>query len=269
MIAGREFRPEDLRRRVLIIDDRLAWQAFPEGGPEEAVGSRLQAAQGASMTEQNSWDIIGVVRHLNLHDLTRPILTQLYVPMTFGGRFSGGDHFSVVVRSVETSAGLAEAVRREIRAMGPGAALQDLEPIEDAVARATTNARISLALMLLFGASALALACVGVYGVLAAAVSHRRREIGIRIALGQHRRSVFGLVMGEGIRLLVLSLAVGLVVSVVVAGRASGFLVEVSPFDPATYVVATLLLTALALLASWVPARRATNVQPMEALRME
>lgn len=269
MIAGRGFRPEDVGQRVLIIDDRLAWQAFPEGGPEQAVGSRLQAARGASITEENSWEIIGVVRHLNLHDLTRPVLTQLHVPMTFDGRFSGGDHFSVVVRSGEASAGLAEAVRREVRAMGPGVAVQDLEPIEHAVARATTNARISLALMLLFGASALVLACVGVYGVLSAAVHHRRKEIGIRIALGQDRRSVLGLVMGRGIRLLVLSLAAGLVLSVLAAGRASGLLVEVSPLDPPTYVGAATVLAALALLASWAPARRATNVPPMEALRVE
>ncbi|MDX1646842.1 MAG: ABC transporter permease [Longimicrobiales bacterium] len=271
LLAGREFVPADLAddRRVIIIDDRLAELAFPGVPLTSVVGRRIQTSRSISPEPRHFHEVVGVVRHMNLHSLTEPGLEQMYAPLSFSGWFRGGDHFSVVVRSEGRLDGLARALRGEVPATGPGVALQDLEPFSDAVARASASARISFVLMVLFGATALALATIGLYGVLGYTVRQRTKEIGIRIALGQDRDEVRALVMRQGLRLVAFSTLAGLVAAALVADRASFILYGVSPIDPLTYVLATFGLVVTAVAACWLPARRAMRVQPVQALSVE
>lgn len=263
LVAGREFTEADIDSgaRVVIVDDRLARQAFPEGG---AVGRSLQTTRSGGTRE-----IVGVVEHLRLHDLSRPVLTQLYAPLRFGGEFSGRDHFSVVIHADGSLDELESMVRRIVHEIDPEVAVQDVRPLERLVARARGPARIALVLMAIFGATAVALASVGLYGVLSFFVGQRRKEIGIRMALGQRRRSIHGLVLGRGMRLVALSVAIGFVASLAAAPRLAPLLFQVSPLDPATHLAVAGLLGLCAALACWMPARKTMRIDPVEALRVE
>ena len=271
LLAGRDFVPSDAEsgQRLMIIDDQLAAVAFPGISPTEVIGRRIQTTRSMAPEPRHFHEVVGVVRHLNLHSLTEAGLEQMYTPITLSGWFGGGDHFSVVVRAEGTLDGLADVIRREVAATGPGVALQDLEPFSYAVARASTSVRLSFVLMVLFGVTALAMAMIGLYGVLTYTVHQRTREIGIRIALGQDRARVRGLVVGRGMRLVAGSAVIGLITAAVVAGQASFLLYGVSAIDPLTYALATAALTVASLAACWLPARRAMRIQPVEALRTE
>jgi predicted permease len=268
LLEGREYTLADVESgaRVLVIDERLARQAF---GDRPAVGQLLQTASNAVPAERRYQRVIGVVQHLRLHDLTRPGSAQIYAAITFAGSFSGRGHFSVVVRSDMALADLAPLIRQEVRAVGSGIAVQDLASISSLVESARAQARVALVLMLLFGVTALVLSLVGLYAVLAAAVSERTKEIGIRIALGQDRAGVQRLVIAGGMRLVIASVAVGLVGAALGARAASSLLFEVTAWDLPTYLGATALLAGSATLACWLPARRAARVDPIDALRVE
>ncbi|MDX1646951.1 MAG: ABC transporter permease [Longimicrobiales bacterium] len=263
LVAGREFTEADVDSgaRVVIIDDRLARQAFPEGG---AVGRSLVTNRRGGTHE-----IVGVVEHLRLHDLSRPVLTQLYAPLRFAGEFSGRDHFSVVIHADGALDELGSVIRRVVAEIDPEVAVQDVGPMERLVARARGPDRIALVLMAILGATAVALASVGLYGVLSFFVGQRRKEIGIRMALGQRRRSIHGLVVGRGMRLVALAVAIGFAASLAAAPRLAPLLFRVSPLDPATHLGVIGLLGLCAGLACWLPARRTMRIQPVEALRVE
>lgn len=262
MLAGREFTPRDMTSDLplVVVDDRLAARAFPDG---DAVGRRLQIRPNEAPEEERYAEIIGVVSHLRLHDLAIPHLTQIYQPMR------GEDRFTVVVRSSGSPETLGPPIRQTVREMGPGIPFEDLRTMEALVSAALAPSRISLVLMVLFGAMALVLASVGLYGVLAFDVRQRTREMGIRIALGQGPGEVRWLVIARGMRLVLVAAAVGLGASVVLGRFASSILYGVEPVDPTTYLVVTGVLAVSSLLACWIPARRATRVDPAEALKAE
>jgi ABC-type antimicrobial peptide transport system permease subunit len=165
--------------------------------------------------------------------------------------------------------GIAPLVRREIRALEPAAAVEDVVPLGTLVAEATSSARLNLALMAVFGGLALVLACVGLYGVVSYPVSRRTRELGVRLALGASPAGVRRLVLAEGARLVIASLAAGLLGALALARLLRALLVGIASWDPPTYIGATAILAAVALCACWVPARRAARMDPVAALRAD
>jgi predicted permease len=242
----------------IIIDERLAALAFPG---QSAVGQQLQIQPTGS--EYPHATVIGVVAHVNLHDVAAPYLHQMYQG------FVPQRQFNVVLRTSVDPEGLATAVQREIESMNPGIPVEDVRPMTSLVSEALAQARLSLILMSGFGLLALTLASVGIYGVISFAVSQRTREFGIRMALGEAPDQIRRGVLGEGIRLVAVSIVVGLMGAAALGQFVSSLLYGVDATDPITYAVVAAVLGGVATLASWVPARRATRIDPMGALRIE
>ncbi len=174
---------------------------------------------------------------------------------------------SVVIKTDQDPAASAGALRAAVRALDPDVPAANLRDMSTIVARSVSNRRLNLMLIGAFGILALTLTAVGLYGVMAFAVTQRRREIGVRIAMGATRSTVLSLVIGQAVRLVGLGIAVGIGVSLVMAGSLSQLLFDVDPRDLSIYlaVPATLMLTAV--LASYLPARRAMRIDPVIALR--
>lgn len=262
LLAGRDFTEQDDAGAppVAIVDEILARLAWPG---QSAVGKRLQVNPTGS---PNMYvEVVGVVAHLRAHDLTREVRPQLYRPMGQQTWFQA----DVVVEATGDPSAIAPAVSGEVRAMDRGLALRRMTPLTTYVEDAMAQSRFSLLLMAALGGIALVLAAVGIYGVIAYSVSQRTREFGIRLALGEEpahtRRSV---VLG-GMRLVGLSMILGLGAAMGLARLLQGQLYQVEPGDPLTFAGIGLLLALVALLACYIPARRATRVDPAQALRSE
>jgi putative ABC transport system permease protein len=173
------------------------------------------------------------------------------------------------VRTASDPPALAEAVRREVRALEKAAPISSVRTAEQLLVRTVARQRFNLLLLGLFAAVALALAAVGIYGILANAVRVRTHEIGIRLALGARPSAVFRLVVGQGMVLATIGVVIGMGVAFVLTRYLESLLYEVKPTDPLTFGGVAVLLLGVALLACYVPARRATRVDPLVALRYE
>ena len=193
LIAGREFTEDDvaLGKRYAVIDEMLAEKVFPRGG---ALGGQVRIEPLG--TENPFAEVIGVVRHVKLHDLTKPLLPQFYFPQNWWLTTS------LVVRTDGAPAAIAASVRGAIRAVAPDAAVEDVAPMAELVSRARSQARFTLVLMIGFGLFAVVLASVGLFGVISYAVSLRRVELGIRVALGATPVGIRRGVLAEGARLV-------------------------------------------------------------------
>jgi predicted permease len=259
LVSGRDFERADLegRRRVIVIDDTLAARVFPG---VDAVGRRLQVENNEH--PNRFAEVIGVVEHVRLHDLTRDVMPQIWEPAFWL-------QTSLSVRGRVDPAVLAPLVRSEIRALVPAAAVEETLPMRQLVTAAMAEARLSLALMAVFGALALLLASVGLYAVVSYSVSRRTRELGVRLALGASPAGIQKLVLGEGTRLVAASVAIGLVGAAALAGFLRALLVGIAPWDPLAYLGAAGALAVVALVACWVPARRAARMHPVKALRVD
>jgi putative ABC transport system permease protein len=164
---------------------------------------------------------------------------------------------------------LAEAIRRETKAVIPNLPPPLIRTMDDLLSETVAQPRLQTGLLSLFAGVALVLAAIGLYGVLAYAVTNRHREIGIRLALGAQKRNVISLVIGRGMRLAILGVVIGLVAALALTRVMRNLLYEVEPGDPLTLLAVSILLVATALFACWLPARRAARIDPMEALRCE
>ncbi|HET9315328.1 MAG TPA: ABC transporter permease [Vicinamibacteria bacterium] len=255
LVAGRDFTPDDSGRRVIVIDDSLARRAF--GGEAAAVGERLQLEPEGSA--ESFSEVIGVVAHLRLHDVTRPLLPQIYFPQQW-------TRFGLVVRGPASAAG---DVQRELERIDRGIAVEGVRPLRAVVAGATGPTRLAMSLMTAFGAIALLLAAVGIYGVVSFAVGQRTREIAVRLALGARRGSIRRLVLGGTFRVVCASLLVGAMAAALLARAGRALLYAVDPLDPATYAAAAAFLGLVALSAASLPAERASRVEPLTALRQD
>jgi putative ABC transport system permease protein len=173
------------------------------------------------------------------------------------------------VRATGDPATLIAAIRHEVKAVIPNLPQPNIHLLTDYVSESMAHPRFQATLLTLFGALALLLAACGIYGVLAYTVTQRHREIGVRMALGAQPRDVLSLVIGQGLKLVLLGAGLGLVLALALVGLIQSLLYGVKPTDPKTFAGASLLLVAVALLACWLPARRASRVDPMEALRHE
>jgi putative ABC transport system permease protein len=176
---------------------------------------------------------------------------------------------SLVVRSSTDPSGLAAAVRKEVMAIDPGQPVSNMQTMEGLMAVSITRPRFIMALLGLLASIALALAVVGIYGLMSYSITERTHEIGIRMALGAQAGDVLRMVVGQGLRLIVIGVGAGLIGAFALTRLMSSLLFGVSSIDPVTFAAVSLFLALVALLACYIPARRATKVDPMVALRYE
>jgi putative ABC transport system permease protein len=260
LLAGRFFEERDRGASVIIIDETLAARAWPG---ENAVGKRLQVQPTGSA---NAFaEVVGVIEHVRSQDLARAVRPQIFRPMI---GFGGTQPF-VVVRTTSDPSSLASSVRQIVASMDPEAPVDRVQPMSVYVGDALAQSRLTLILMAGFGLVALIMAAVGIYGVISYSVSQRTKEIGIRMALGQETSQIRNLVVGQGLRLVAISLAIGLAAAYVLASSVSGMLYGVNPRDPVTFGAMAVFLLLVALAGCLVPARRATAVNPLSALKAE
>jgi putative ABC transport system permease protein len=257
LVRGRLLDERDRRDalHVLVINETLARRYFPG---EEPMGRVIVNPHGKA-------EIVGVVadvRHYGLDAEPRP---ELYTPLS-QSVFNG---MTLVVRTTMDPESFASSLRGAIREIDPDQAIYDLSTMEQAIARWVFLPRLSMTLLSGFAAAALALAALGIYGVIAYSVSQRTTEMGLRMALGAGARDLLGLVVGGSLRFVVPGMAAGLLLAIALARFLSGQLFGVSPFDPLVYLSVAAVVVATALAASFLPARRATRVDPIEALRAE
>jgi len=261
LIAGRTFSEDDCgpASRVLVIDTVLAAKAFPGPSPEQAAVGRtiLLGVDGVGMRFQ----VIGVVAHQRSTSLVESGREQLYrvnadqVP----GQWA--------VRTTGDPADFEGAIRVQIEQSDPHLLITEMQPMRSFVDREQAKTRFSLLLLGVFAVIAVLLAGVGIYGVLSALVRQQTKEIGLRMALGAAPFSVFRFVAGQGLALSAAGLAVGLAAALALMRGIASMLVGVKPGDPATFGAMALLFLAIASVASWLPARRAANLDPAAALR--
>jgi ABC-type lipoprotein release transport system permease subunit len=232
---------------------------------EDPVGRRI-AFEHPQKNPDVSWaTIVGVVRDEKQDGLGLPVAPEVYD----SHRQSSESGLAMAVRGQVAPEALVRSVREEVRALEPTIALYDVRTLEEVVSESMARERFTTWLVTVFAALALAIAAVGVYGVVAFSVSRRTQEIGVRVALGAPRASVVRLVMAEALGLVGIGIAVGLA-GAIAGGRAiSALLFETAPTDPLTYIVVIGLMVLTAVAAGLGPTRRALSVDPIDALRYE
>ena len=272
LLRGRDFTQEEAEhkdgRRVAILDDEMAKKLFPN---TDAMGQHIRYTQSPKDGSPNDLEIVGIVSQ-HRHDVQNDTLNRrLFVPLAQGYTGNVFLHVRLATKDRHAVVGLIPTLRQKLRNIDPDLPVLSIEPFSDLVGKSVGLWIVKLGAILfgIFGGIALLLAVVGVYGVKAYAVACRTREIGIRMALGAHRRDVFALIMRQGAMQTALAVVVGLLLSLGAGRVLSQILYEVSPNDPFALIASSVMLAAAALLACFLPARRATRVNPITALRTE
>jgi putative ABC transport system permease protein len=263
LLQGRTFTAEDNTpdRNLLIVDQALAAKAFPN---EAAVGKKILFRV---RTPDAQWgEIIGVVAHQRNTSLVEAGREQIYVT---DGYVNHGAASWWALRTDGDPAALAGTVREVVRKSGKETFINQLQPMDTLVVQAQAQTRFSLLLIGVFSTIAALLAGVGLYGVLATSVRQRTAEIGVRMALGAAPSRIFRLMVGKGLYLSVIGIAIGLLAAFAVTRVLASMLVEVKPTDPVTFVSVALVFLVIAMIASWLPALRASRLDPTTALRNE
>jgi putative ABC transport system permease protein len=263
LLAGRTFTQDDStpEQKLLIVDQALAAKAFPN---ESAVGKRILFRV---RTPEAQWgEIIGVVAHQRNTSLIEPGREQLYVTDGYVNHRAASWW---ALRTDGDPAGIASAVREVVRRAGKETLINQMQPMDSLVIGAQAQTRFSLLLIGVFSTIAALLAGVGLYGVLATSVRQRTAEIGVRMALGAAPSRIFRLMVGKGLYLSVLGIAIGLLAALALTRVLTSMLVEVKPTDPVTFVFVAVLFLFIAVMASWLPALRAAGLDPTTALRNE
>jgi putative ABC transport system permease protein len=261
ILTGRDFTNADSRdsMKVTIIDERVAREYWPNESP---LGKRVRFG---APEDDSPWHtivgVVGVVKHESLNLTERK---TVYLPHA---QDSMGD-MTLTVRAANPEK-LAPAIRGQVKAMDRDQPITNMRTMTEVISRSVWRPRLYTILFGVFAAVAVALASIGVYGVMACSVSERTREIGVRVALGAQRRDVLKLVVAQGMKLALIGTGIGLVASLALTRLMQSLLFEVSVTDPLTFAGLAALLSMVALLACYIPARRATKVDPMIALRCE
>jgi predicted lysophospholipase L1 biosynthesis ABC-type transport system permease subunit len=245
----------------VVVDKMLADRAYPG---QSSVGKRILIR---IQTPEPVWvEIIGVVAHERGVSLSEPGREQVYLTDAYIG--SGvTDHWALRFGSDPTK--YADNVRAAIKEFDPHLLVTDLQPMDTVVEKAQASTRFSLLLIGSFAVIAALLAGVGLYGVLATVVRQRTAEIGVRMALGAQSKNIFQLVVGQGLRISGIGIAAGLLAAFFLTRWMTTMLVGVKASDPATYLTMAVLFFLIAATASWLPAMRASNLDPIVALRDE
>jgi len=267
VVEGRTFGTQDgaTTTPVVLVNETLAKLYWPK---ESAIGHRVRTCCG----DQVPWaNIVGVVKDVKQGGIDQKTGTEIYFLYDQTVALFGGAprSMNIVVRSTLPLESLARVVRESVNAMDRTLPIVKLRTMDDVFSDSIARQRFLAQLLGIFAGLALALAAVGTYGVLSYLVTERQREIGIRMALGADRSSVLGLVLRQGLSTTVMGLVVGVVGALGLTRLASSLLFEVAPTDPLTFAAVAGMITLVALLACVVPARRATRVDPMVALREE
>jgi putative ABC transport system permease protein len=257
--AGRAFERQDSSesRKVVIVNEPFVKKFFPNENP---IGKHLKMFEGKP--EFVVREIVGIVggnKHFALQESLRP---EMFTPGSFM-------RMNIVVRSAGDPAILTPVVREALRAIDPDEATSTFRTMDDVVSSSASGDRFNTLLLGAFASIALLLTAAGIFGVLSYLVTQRTREIGLRMALGAQPEEVLWVIVGHGLRLVLFGLCIGVAAALVVTRWMSSVLFDVKPTDPLTFAAVAVLLTVVAFLASYIPARRAMRVDPMVALRYE
>ena len=261
VVAGRDFAAADQTEspRVTIISETAARRVFPG---EDPIGRRIDVFIGDPGLP---YEIVGVVKDIKMVSLDVDVYPIVYIPYT---QLSPGV-MTLVVRTNGDPRSLATGVAAAVHELDAELPVADVQPMEDVVAFTIARPRVIMTLLVAFAVMAILLAGVGVYGVMAYSVGQRTREIGVRLAMGATNGMVFRMVLGQAFTLAAIGVAVGLVVAAGATRVLQTLLYDTEPRDPSTFAIAALVLIAVAMLASYVPARRGTRIALAEALHPE
>jgi putative ABC transport system permease protein len=271
LLRGRDFNDGDKMQSpsVIIINETLANKYFPDADP---IGKRMSLTQGLKDAE---WlTVVGVVRDIRQEDFTSDLDNEIYLPYLQSKDYLEGDSFSVsyltlVMRTRSDAADLALEIKAIIGSIDHEVPVSEVLTMDDVVALSNSQPRFLMVLLGAFAFIALLLAAVGIYAVMSYSVSLRTHEIGIRMALGAKQGDVLKLVVSQGMLVALVGAFVGVAGSLLLVRLLKTLLYGVQPTDPVTFVLVPLLLCSIALLATYIPARRAARVDPMRALRYE
>jgi putative ABC transport system permease protein len=261
LIAGRNFTDLDTYKTqpVAVIDQTLARQYWPVENP---LGQQLKFGFGRGL---QGLTIVGVVGDIKSDGFEAPSVPHIYVAL---GQFAPVNAV-VFLRSSADVESLGEAVRREVQSVNTNVPVHSISSMNQIIARSMADRRFALELLGIFAALALLLAAVGIYGVMSYSFSQRTHEVGIRVALGAQRLDILRMALGEGMRLVVIGLVSGLLGAAVVTRVFRSMLFEIGPADPTTFLSVSAILAGVAFFACYIPAQRATLVDPLIALREE
>jgi putative ABC transport system permease protein len=260
LLRGRSFTETDGPRAplVVLINETLASRFWPD---EDPLGKRVKLG-GPDGPWRTIVGVVGDVRHAGLDG---PGEMQVYAPEAQGA----SPFVFLVIRSSNDPTALTGSIRREVWAVDSEQPIYNVATMQQLVSRSVAQRQFTMLILGVFACVALLMAAVGIYGLISYSVTQRTHELGLRMALGARRRDVLSLVIRQGMTLAGVGLAVGLGASLLVTRLVAGLLYGVSATDPGTFALTSLLLGGVALLACYVPARRATKVEPVEALRYE
>ena len=262
LLAGRNFAEADTDKsqQVVLIDRTLQRRYWPN---EDPLGK--QVSFGGRPGQNPTFTVVGVVGDIKSDGFDAPTAPHIYLPV----RQSPGYASVVFLRSAGNPEALGESIRHEVQSIDPNIPVFSVRTMDQVIARSMAERRFALQLLGIFAGVALLLAAIGIYGVMAYSFSQRTHEIGIRIALGAQRMDIFRMAVSEGMQLVAIGLVIGLVGAAALTRSVRSMLFDVSPADPITFAGISLTLAGVAFLACYVPAQRATRVDPLVALREE
>ncbi len=267
VMKGRAFEPADIEGAPVLLVNETLEKTFFTFRKLEAVGQRVNVFVGGPKPVQ--FTIVGVVRDVKQGGMSSKTGTELYFLNEQGPRVAGfaPGNMNIAIRSTLPQESLAQTIQSAVRAQDPTLPVVKLRTMEQVFSDAASRPRFLAQLLGIFAALALALAAIGTYGILSYSVSERTKEIGIHMALGATRGSVLGMILGQGMRLTTIGIVAGVAASFGLTRLLQAQLFNVKPTDPATLIAVTIFIAVIAFVACYVPAQRATRVDPMVTLR--